>query len=162
MYAYKKEKPIVAFKFVALGDESGGDNFAELAADVEAAGGTCERSERAGGPVVVVKYDWKEVTLPLGHYVVFDGTGMGVVLTAQAFFDSYAEAMVDGEGIDLDALIADVAVLKESQGRLERLEQQVGVMAKSIDLLKAMKGRKGASGGDAELDEVTTPGETAP
>ena len=84
MYAYKKEKPIVAFKFVALGDESGGDNFAELSADVESAGGTCERSERAGGPVVVVKYDWKEVTLPLGHYVVFDGTGMGVVLTAQA------------------------------------------------------------------------------
>ena len=161
MYAYKKEKPIVAFKFVALGDESGGDNFAELSADVEAAGGTCERSERAGGPVVVVKYDWKEVTLPLGHYVVFDGTGMGVVLTAQAFFDSYAEAMVDGESIDLDALLADVAALKEGQGRLERLEQQVGVMSKSIDLLKAMKGRKGASGGDAE-EEVTTPGETAP
>lgn len=159
MYAYKKEKPIVAFKFVALGDESGGDNFAELSADVEAAGGTCERSERAGGPVVVVKYDWKEVMLPLGHYVVFDGTGMGVVLTAQAFADSYAEAMVDGENIDLDALIADVAALKEGQGRLE---QQVGVMAKSIDLLKAMKGRKGASGEDAELDEATTPGETAP
>ena len=151
MYAYKKEKPIVAFKFVALGDESGGDNFAELSADVEAAGGTCERSERAGGPVVVVKYDWKEVTLPLGHYVVFDGTGMGVVLTAQAFADSYAEAMVDGESIDLDQLLADVAALKEGQGRLE---QQVGVMAKSIDLLKAMKGRKGDAGGD-------TGGETA-
>ena len=151
MYAYKKEKPIVAFKFVALGDESGGDNFAELSADVEAAGGTCERSERAGGPVVVVKYDWKEVTLPLGHYVVFDGTGMGVVLTAQAFADSYAEALVDGENIDLDALIADVASLKEGQGRLE---QQVGVMSKSIDLLKAMKGRKGDAGGD-------TGGETA-
>ena len=42
MYAYKKEKPIVVFKFVALGDESGGDNFAELSADVEAAGGTCD------------------------------------------------------------------------------------------------------------------------
>lgn len=153
MYAYKKEKPIVAFKFVALGDESGGDNFAELSADVEAAGGTCERSERAGGPVVVVKYDWKEVTLPLGHYVVFDGTGMGVVLTAQAFADSYAEALVDGESIDLDALIADVASLKEGQGRLE---QQVGVMSKSIDLLKAMKGRKGASGGDAEEDAAET------
>lgn len=153
MYAYKKEKPIVAFKFVALGDESGGDNFAELSADVEAAGGTCERSERAGGPVVVVKYDWKEVTLPLGHYVVFDGTGMGVVLTAQAFADSYAEALVDGENIDLDALIADVAALKEGQGRLE---QQVGVLAKSIDLLKAMKGRKGASGGDAEEDAAET------
>ena len=153
MYAYKKEKPIVAFKFVALGDESGGDNFAELSADVEAAGGTCERSERAGGPVVVVKYDWKEVTLPLGHYVVFDGTGMGVVLTAQAFADSYAEAMVDGENIDLDGLLADVAMLKEGQGRLE---QQVGVMAKSIDLLKAMKGRKVASGGDAEEDAAET------
>lgn len=153
MYAYKKEKPIVAFKFVALGDESGGDNFAELSADVEAAGGTCERSERAGGPVVVVKYDWKEVTLPLGHYVVFDGTGMGVVLTSQAFFDSYAEAMVDGENIDLDALIADVAALKEGQGRLE---QQVGLLAKSIDLLKAMKGRKGASGGDAEEEAAET------
>lgn len=153
MYAYKKEKPIVAFKFVALGDESGGDNFAELSADVEVAGGTCERSERAGGPVVVVKYDWKEVTLPLGHYVVFDGTGMGVVLTAQAFADSYAEAMVDGESIDLDALLADVAMLKEGQGRLE---QQVEVMAKSIDLLKAMKGRKGASGGDAEEDAAET------
>lgn len=153
MYAYKKEKPIVAFKFVALGDESGGDNFAELSTDVEAAGGTCERSERAGGPVVVVKYDWKEVTLPLGHYVVFDGTGMGVVLTAQAFADSYAEALVDGENIDLDALIADVASLKEGQGRLE---QQVGVMSKSIDLLKAMKGRKGASGGDAEEDAAET------
>ena len=100
-----------------------------------------------------MKYDWKEVTLPLGHYVVFDGTGMGVVLTAQAFFDSYAEAMVDGENIDLDALIADVAALKEGQGRLE---QQVGVMAKSIDLLKAMKGRKGASGGDAEEDAAET------
>lgn len=149
MYAYKKEKPIVVFKFVALGDESGGDNFAELAADVEAAGGTCERSERAGGPVVVVKYDWKEVTLPLGHYVVFDGTGMGVVLTAQAFFDSYAEAMVDGESIDLDQLLADVAALKEGQGRLERLEQQVGVMSKSIDLLKAMKGKKGDAGDEA-------------
>lgn len=159
MYAYKKEKPIVAFKFVALGDESGGDNFAELSADVESAGGTCERSERAGGPVVVVKYDWKEVTLPLGHYVVFDGTGMGVVLTAQAFFDSYAEAMVDGENIDLDQLLADVAALKEGQGRLERLEQQVGVMSKSIDLLKAMKGRRGASGGDAEEEEAA---ETAP
>ena len=158
MYAYKKEKPIVAFKFVALGDESGGDNFAELSADVEAAGGTCERSERAGGPVVVVKYDWKEVTLPLGHYVVFDGTGMGVVLTAQAFFDSYAEAMVDGESIDLDALLADVATLKEGQGRLERLEQQVGVMAKSIDLLKAMKGRKGNAGEEA----VEEAAETAP
>jgi hypothetical protein len=153
MYAYKKEKPIVAFKFVALGDESGGDNFAELSADVEAAGGTCERSERAGGPVVVVKYDWKEVTLPLGHYVVFDGTGMGVVLTEQAFADSYAEAMVDGENIDLDQLLADVAALKEGQGRLE---QQVGVMTKSIDLLKAMKGRKGASGGDAEEDAAET------
>ena len=153
MYAYKKEKPIVAFKFVALGDESGGDNFAELSADVEAAGGTCERSERAGGPVVVVKYDWKEVTLPLGHYVVFDGTGMGVVLTAQAFADSYAEAMVDGESIDLDQLLADVAALKEGQGRLE---QQVEVMAKSIDLLKAMKGRKGASGGDAEVEAAET------
>lgn len=153
MYAYKKEKPIVAFKFVALGDESGGDNFAELSADVEAAGGTCERSERAGGPVVVVKYDWKEVTLPLGHYVVFDGTGMGVVLTAQAFADSYAEALVDGESIDLDALIADVAVLKESQGRLE---QQVGVMAKSIDLLKAMKGRKGDAGGDTGGEAAET------
>lgn len=158
MYAYKKEKPIVAFKFVATGDESGGDNFAELSADVEAAGGTCERSERAGGPVVVVKYDWKEVTLPLGHYVVFDGTGMGVVLTAQAFADSYAEAMMDGESIDLDALIADVAMLKEGQGRLE---QQVGVMAKSIGLLKAMKGRKGASGGDAEEEEEAA-AETAP
>nr|DAU94301.1 MAG TPA: hypothetical protein [Caudoviricetes sp.] len=156
MYAYKKEKPIVAFKFVALGDESGGDNFAELSADVEAAGGTCERSERAGGPVVVVKYDWKEVTLPLGHYVVFDGTGMGVVLTAQAFADSYAEAMVDGENIDLDALIADVAALKEGQGRLE---QQVGVMAKSIDLLKAMKGRKGNAGEEAgEEAAETAPG----
>ena len=156
MYAYKKEKPIVAFKFVALGDESGGDNFAELSADVEAAGGTCERSERAGGPVVVVKYDWKEVTLPLGHYVVFDGTGMGVVLTAQAFADSYAEAMVDGENIDLDALLADVAVLKEGQGRLE---QQVGVMAKSIDLLKAMKGRKGNAGEEAgEEAAETAPG----
>lgn len=153
MYAYKKEKPIVAFKFVALGDESGGDNFAELSADVEAAGGTCERSERAGGPVVVVKYDWKEVTLPLGHYVVFDGTGMGVVLTAQAFADSYIEALVDGEGIDLDGLLADVAALKEGQGRLE---QQVGVMAKSIDLLKAMKGRKGSSGGDAEEEAAET------
>jgi len=148
MYAYKKEKPIVAFKFVALGDESGGDNFAELSADVEAAGGTCERSERAGGPVVVVKYDWKEVTLPLGHYVVFDGTGMGVVLTAQAFADSYAEALVDGENIDLNELLADVAMLKEGQGRLERLEQQVGLLAKSIDLLKAMKGRKGDAGGE--------------
>ena len=156
MYAYKKEKPIVAFKFVALGDESGGDNFAELSADVEAAGGTCERSERAGGPVVVVKYDWKEVTLPLGHYVVFDGTGMGVVLTAQAFFDSYAEALVDGESIDLDALLADVAALKEGQGRLERLEQQVGVMAKSIDLLKAMKGRKGNAGEEAGEEAVET------
>lgn len=156
MYAYKKEKPIVAFKFVALGDESGGDNFAELSADVEAAGGTCERSERAGGPVVVVKYDWKEVTLPLGHYVVFDGTGMGVVLTAQAFADSYAEAMVDGENIDLDALIADVAALKEGQGRLE---QQVGVLAKSIDLLKAMKGRKGNAGEEAgEEAAETAPG----
>lgn len=156
MYAYKKEKPIVAFKFVALGDESGGDNFAELSADVEAAGGTCERSERAGGPVVVVKYDWKEVTLPLGHYVVFDGTGMGVVLTAQAFADSYAEALVDGESIDLDGLLADVAVLKESQGRLE---QQVGVMAKSIDLLKAMKGRKGNAGEEAgEEAAETAPG----
>ena len=156
MYAYKKEKPIVAFKFVALGDESGGDNFAELSADVEAVGGTCERSERAGGPVVVVKYDWKEVTLPLGHYVVFDGTGMGVVLTAQAFFDSYAEAMVDGESIDLDQLLADVAMLKEGQGRLERLEQQVGVMAKSIDLLKAMKGRKGDAGGDTGGEAAET------
>ena len=156
MYAYKKEKPIVAFKFVALGDESGGDNFAELSADVEAAGGTCERSERAGGPVVVVKYDWKEVTLPLGHYVVFDGTGMGVVLTAQAFFDSYAEAMVDGESIDLDALLADVAKLKEGQGRLERLEQQVGVMAKSIDLLKAMKGRKGNAGEESGEEAAET------
>lgn len=156
MYAYKKEKPIVAFKFVALGDESGGDNFAELSADVEAAGGTCERSERAGGPVVVVKYDWKEVTLPLGHYVVFDGTGMGVVLTAQAFADSYAEAMVDGESIDLDQLLADVAMLKEGQGRLERLEQQVGVMAKSIDLLKAMKGRKGDAGGDTGGEAAET------
>lgn len=156
MYAYKKEKPIVAFKFVALGDESGGDNFAELSADVEAAGGTCERSERAGGPVVVVKYDWKEVTLPLGHYVVFDGTGMGVVLTAQAFADSYAEAMVDGENIDLDALIADVAMLKEGQGRLE---QQVGLLAKSIDLLKAMKGRKGNAGEEAgEEAAETAPG----
>lgn len=156
MYAYKKEKPIVAFKFVALGDESGGDNFAELSADVEAAGGTCERSERAGGPVVVVKYDWKEVTLPLGHYVVFDGTGMGVVLTAQAFADSYAEAMVDGESIDLDQLLADVAALKEGQGRLE---QQVGVMAKSIDLLKAMKGRKGNAGEEAgEEAAETAPG----
>ena len=156
MYAYKKEKPIVAFKFVALGDESGGDNFAELAADVEAAGGTCERSERAGGPVVVVKYDWKEVTLPLGHYVVFDGTGMGVVLTAQAFADSYAEALVDGESIDLDALVADVAALKEGQGRLE---QQVGVLAKSIDLLKAMKGRKGNAGEEAgEEAAETAPG----
>ena len=153
MYAYKKEKPIVAFKFVALGDESGGDNFAELSADVEAAGGTCERSERAGGPVVVVKYDWKEVTLPLGHYVVFDGTGMGVVLTAQAFADSYAEALVDGENIDLDALLADVAALKEGQGRLE---QQVGVMAKSIDLLKAMKGRKGNAGEEAGEEAVET------
>lgn len=159
MYAYKKEKPIVAFKFVALGDESDGDNYKELAADVEAAGGTCERSERAGGPVVIVKYDWKEVTLPLGHYVVFDGTGMGVVMTAQAFANGYAEAMVDGEGIDLDGLLADVAALKEGQGRLE---QQVEVMAKSIDLLKAVKGRKGASGDDAESDAVTTPGETAP
>ena len=159
MYAYKKEKPIVAFKFVALGDESGGDNFAELSADVEAAGGTCERSERAGGPVVVVKYDWKEVTLPLGHHVVFDGTGMGVVLTAQAFFDSYAEAMVDGESIDPDALLADVAVLKEGQGRLERLEQQVGLLAKSIDLLKAMKGRKGNAGEEAgEEAAETAPG----
>ena len=156
MYAYKKEKPIVAFKFVALGDESGGDNFAELSADVEAAGGTCERSERAGGPVVVVKYDWKEVTLPLGHYVVFDGTGMGVVLTAQAFADSYAEALVDGENIDLDALIADVAALKEGQGRLE---QQVGLLAKSIDLLKAMKGRKGNAGEEAgEEAAETAPG----
>ena len=156
MYAYKKEKPIVAFKFVALGDESGGDNFAELSADVEAAGGTCERSERAGGPVVVVKYDWKEVTLPLGHYVVFDGTGMGVVLTAQAFADSYAEALVDGESIDLDALIADVAALKEGQGRLE---QQVGLLAKSIDLLKAMKGRKGNAGEEAgEEAAETAPG----
>lgn len=156
MYAYKKEKPIVTFKFVALGDESGGDNFAELSEDVEAAGGTCERSERAGGPVVVVKYDWKEVTLPLGHYVVFDGTGMGVVLTAQAFADSYAEAMVDGENIDLDQLLADVAALKEGQGRLE---QQVGVMAKSIDLLKAMKGRKGNAGEEAgEEAAETAPG----
>ena len=156
MYAYKKEKPIVAFKFVALGDESGGDNFAELSADVEAAGGTCERSERAGGPVVVVKYDWKEVTLPLGHYVVFDGTGMGVVLTAQAFVDSYAEAMVDGENIDLDGLLADVAALKEGQGRLE---QQVGLLAKSIDLLKAMKGRKGNAGEEAgEEAAETAPG----
>lgn len=156
MYAYKKEKPIVAFKFVALGDESGGDNFAELSADVEAAGGTCERSERAGGPVVVVKYDWKEVTLPLGHYVVFDGTGMGVVLTAQAFADSYAEAMVDGESIDLDQLLADVAALKEGQGRLE---QQVGLLAKSIDLLKAMKGRKGNAGEEAgEEAAETAPG----
>lgn len=162
MYAYKKEKPIVAFKFVALGDEAGGDNYKELTADVEAAGGTCERSERAGGPVVIVKYDWKEVTLPLGHYVVFDGTGMGVVMTAQAFADGYAEALVDGEGIDLDGLLADVAALKEGQGRLERLEQQVEVLAKAIDLLKVVKGRKGASGGDAELDAVTTPGETAP
>lgn len=156
MYAYKKEKPIVAFKFVALGDESGGDNFAELSADVETVGGTCERSERAGGPVVVVKYDWKEVTLPLGHYVVFDGTGMGVVLTAQAFADSYAEAMVDGEGIDLDQLLADVAAMKEGQGRLERLEQQVGVLAKSIDLLKAMKGRKGDAGGDTGGEAAET------
>lgn len=156
MYAYKKEKPIVAFKFVALGDESGGDNFAELSADVEAAGGTCERSERAGGPVVVVKYDWKEVTLPLGHYVVFDGTGMGVVLTAQAFADSYAEALADGEGIDLDGLLADVAALKEGQGRLE---QQVGLLAKSIDLLKAMKGRKGNAGEEAgEEAAETAPG----
>lgn len=156
MYAYKKEKPIVAFKFVALGDESGGDNFAELSADVEAAGGTCERSERAGGPVVVVKYDWKEVTLPLGHYVVFDGTGMGVVLTAQAFADSYAEAMVDGESIDLDQLLADVAALKEGQGRLE---QQVGLLAKSVDLLKAMKGRKGNAGEEAgEEAAETAPG----
>ena len=156
MYAYKKEKPIVAFKFVALGDESGGDNFAELSADVEAAGGTCERSERAGGPVVVVKYDWKEVTLPLGHYVIFDGTGMGVVLTAQAFADSYAEAMVDGESIDLDGLLADVAALKEGQGRLE---QQVGLLAKSIDLLKAMKGRKGNAGEEAgEEAAETAPG----
>lgn len=153
MYAYKKEKPIVAFKFVALGDESGGDNFAELSADVEAAGGTCERSERAGGPVVVVKYDWKEVTLPLGHYVVFDGTGMGVVLTAQAFADSYAEAMVDGESIDLDGLLADVAMLKEGQGRLE---QQVGLLAKSIDLLKAMKGRKGNAGEEAGEEAAET------
>lgn len=156
MYAYKKEKPIVAFKFVATGDESGGDNFAELAADVEAAGGTCERSERAGGPVVVVKYDWKEVTLPLGHYVVFDGTGMGVVLTAQAFADSYMEALVDGEGIDLNELLADVAMLKEGQGRLE---QQVGLLAKSIDLLKAMKGRKGNAGEEAgEEAAETAPG----
>lgn len=153
MYAYKKEKPIVAFKFVVTGDESGGDNFAELSADVEAAGGTCERSERAGGPVVVVKYDWKEVTLPLGHYVVFDGAGMGVVLTAQAFADSYAEAMVDGENIDLDQLLADVAALKEGQGRLE---QQVGLLAKSIDLLKAMKGRKGNAGEEAGEEAAET------
>lgn len=142
MYAYKKEKPIVAFKFVALGDESGGDNYKALAADVEAAGGTCERSERAGGPVVIVKYDWKEVTLPLGHYVVFDGTGMGVVMTAQAFADGYAEAMVDGEGIDLDGLLADVAALKEGQ---RRLEQQVEVLAKPQKATKSDAGQ-----GDAE------------
>ena len=93
--------------------------------------------------------------MPLGHYVVFDGAGMGLVLTAQAFADSSAEAMVDGESIDLDQLLADVAALKEGQGRLE---QQVGVMAKSIDLLKAMKGRKG----DAGVDTGGETAETAP
>ena len=66
---------------------------------------------------------------------------------------------MDGESIDLDQLLADVAALKEGQGRLERLEQQVWVMSKSIDLLKAMKGRKGASGGDAEEEAAA---ETAP
>ena len=106
MQVFKIEQPLMAFKFVATDK---GNNFAELSADVVAAGGTVVQ---LGDALVAIRGIGAEVRLPLGFGVVYDG-GVGKVLPVDVLGSQYVE--VEAGEFDLDDLVA----------RLEKVEKAV-------------------------------------
>ena len=106
MQVFKIEQPLVAFKFVATDK---GNNFDELSADVNGAGGTVEQ---LGDALVAIRGVGVEVRLPLGFGVVYDG-GVGKVMPVDVLDGQYV-AVGAGE-FDLDDLVA----------RLEKVEKVV-------------------------------------
>lgn len=152
MFVWKKETPVQAFKFVVTGEgEHAGDNFEELRADVEKAGGTAKRSEGSFGATAYLSVAGCEAALGLNEVAVLDGSGLARVLPLEAFREGYAE--MHDDGLDLDALVADVKALqgkfpdgldinalvadvKALQGKFELLE-------KSVEFLKAAQVKSG-------------------
>lgn len=143
MFVWKKETPVQAFKFVVTGEgEHAGDNFDELRVDVEKAGGTAKRSEGSFGATAYLSVAGCEAALGLNEVAVLDGSGLARVLPLEAFREGYAE--MHDDGLDLDALVADVKAL---QGKVELLE-------KTIEFLKAAQGRGGRADKASEPDKA--------
>ena len=118
MQVFKIEQPLMAFKFVATDK---GNNFAELSADVVAAGGTVEQ---LGDALVAIRGIGAEVRLPLGFGVVYDG-GVGKVLPVDVLGSQYVE--VEAGEFDLDDLVA----------RLEKVEKAVAGKGRRLVAEKA-------------------------
>jgi hypothetical protein len=143
MFVWKKETPVQAFKFVVTGEgEHAGDNFEELRADVEKAGGTAKRSEGSFGATAYLSVAGCEAALGLNEVAVLDGSGLARVLPLEAFHAGYAE--MHDDGLDLDALVADVKAL---QGKVELLE-------KAIEFLKAAQDKGGKPSKAGEPDKA--------
>ena len=143
MFVWKKETPVQAFKFVVTGEgEHAGDNFEELRADVEKAGGAVRRSEGSFDATAYLSVAGCEAALGLNEVAVLDGSGLARVLPLEAFREGYAE--MHDDGLDLDALVADVKAL---QGKVELLE-------KAIEFLKAAQDKGGKPGKAGEPDKA--------
>ena len=143
MFVWKKETPVQAFKFVVTGEgEHAGDNFDELRADVEKSGGVVRRSEGSFGATAYLSVAGCEAALGLNEVAVLDGSGLARVLPLEAFREGYAE--MHDDGLDLDALVADVKAL---QGKVELLE-------KAIEFLKAAQDKGGKPGKASEPDKA--------
>lgn len=105
MQVFKKQQPLVAFKFVANGK---GNNFDALSADVTANGGT---AELIGDNLVAIRGVGTDVTLPIGFAVVFSG-GIGKIINVNSFDTEYEE--LSDAPFDLDGLVVRVEKLEKA------------------------------------------------
>lgn len=106
MQVVKLENPTMAYPFVSVAETDGQvDNFAQLEADVKADGGTIEK---VADDLVVIHLDGTSYTLALGFVLIVDGTGIGKVMSADMFNDSYTD--ISKVGADVAERLAQVEV----------------------------------------------------
>lgn len=108
MQVVKLENPTMAYPFVSQVETDGQvDNFVQLEADVKADGGTIEK---VADDLVVIHLDGTSYTLALGFVLIVDGTGIGKVMSADMFNDSYTDISKAGVGGDVAERLAQVEV----------------------------------------------------
>lgn len=137
MQVVKLENPTMAYPFVSQVETDGQvDNFVQLEADIKADGGTIEK---VADDLVVIHLDGTSYTLALGFVLIVDGTGIGKVMSADMFNDSYTDISKVGVGdvaerlaqvevglADLGALASRVVALETALANKQTRSKSVG------------------------------------